>query len=276
MTYKELSIMAMKIRLGALELVREIRSGHLGGSLSLAEILAVLYFDKLNIDPANPHWEKRDRLVLSKGHCTPALYTTLCLRGFFPKEDLKQFRRTKGNMSGHAEIHVKGVDMSTGSLGQGLSVALGMAVTAKMYDEDYRVYAICGDGEIQEGQIWEAAMAAPNFGLNNLTLIIDNNHIQLDGRTRDIMNPESIADKFRSFKWNVLEVDGHDTQKLADAVEAAKAWRLGPTVIVADTVKGKGVSFMENNVLYHGHVPEDALFVQAIAEVKESLSSLEK
>lgn len=245
--------------------------------MSLCEILAVLYFDKMNVRPSEPRWENRDRLVLSKGHCTPALYATLAHKGFFPFEDLKQFRKTNGNMSGHAEMnHVKGVDMSTGSLGQGLSVALGMAETGRMFDQNYHVYAIIGDGEAQEGQIWEAVMAAGNFHTSNLTLILDNNRLQLDGFTKDIMPLDPITDKLRAFKWNVVECDGHDTYGLQQAFNQALAWKLGPTAIIANTIKGKGVSFMENNVKYHGHVPDDATLAQAIAEIEGKIKDLEK
>ena len=268
---------AARIRRSALEMVYRATSGHLGGSFSLCEILSVLYFYELRIDPARPDWPDRDRLVLSKGHCTPALYSALALRGFFPLEDLSQFRDIRYHMSGHAEMrHVRGVDMSTGSLGQGISAAVGMALAGKLDKKDYRVYAILGDGEIQEGQVWEAAMAAGNFGLDNLCAVVDNNNIQIDGTIEEIMSPYPIDKKFEDFGWNVLCCDGHDVKAVHAALEAAKTCVGKPTVIVAKTVKGKGVSFMENDCAWHGNDPDAAQYALAAAELDTALAACEK
>ena len=219
---KELAVIAAKIRLSALDAVYGAASGHIGGSLSATDLLTVLYFDKMNINPDEPQDPNRDRFVLSKGHCTPALYPTLALRGFFPVEELKMFRSIEGHMSGHAEMHhVKGVDMSTGSLGQGLSCAVGMAMAGKLDQKNYRVYAIMGDGEIEEGQIWEAAMAAAKFHLDNLCGIVDVNGLQIDGATADVMPSEPLDEKWASFGWNVIKCDGHDLCAISDALDQA-------------------------------------------------------
>ena len=273
---KELALQAAKIRRTALEAINAAQSGHVGGSFSVADILTVLYFEKMNIDPKNPKDPDRDRFVLSKGHCTPTMYATLALKGYFPVEDLKTFRNVDSYLSGHVEMtKVPGVDMSAGSLGQGLSAAIGMALAGKVDKKDYRVYAALGDGEIQEGQIWEAAMAACNYGLDNLTVFVDNNNLQIDGTIEEVMSPYPIDEKFRAFKWNVITIDGHDYAQIADAIDAAKEAKGRPTMIVAKTVKGKGVSFMENNVKFHGSTPTAEQFEQAFKELDAQIASLE-
>ena len=273
---KELALQAAKIRRTALEAINAAQSGHVGGSFSVADILTVLYFEKMNIDPKNQKDPDRDRFVLSKGHCTPTMYATLALKGYFPVEDLKTFRNVDSYLSGHVEMtKVPGVDMSAGSLGQGLSAAIGMALAGKVDKKDYRVYAALGDGEIQEGQIWEAAMAAGNYGLDNLTVFVDNNNLQIDGTIEEVMSPYPIDEKFRAFKWNVITIDGHDYAQIADAIDAAKEAKGRPTMIVAKTVKGKGVSFMENNVKFHGSTPTAEQFEQAFKELDAQIASLE-
>ena len=257
-------------------MVYRATSGHLGGSFSICELLAVLYFHEMRIDPAAPAEPDRDRFVLSKGHCTPALYSALAFRGYFPQEELKSFRRLDGHMSGHAEMHyVKGVDMSTGSLGQGISAAVGMALAGKLDSKDYRVYAVLGDGEIQEGQVWEAAMAAGNFGLDNLCAIVDNN-IQIDGTIEEIMSPYPIDRKFEDFGWNVVHCDGHDAADIAKAFDAARACKGKPTMVIAHTVKGKGVSFMENSAEWHGNDPNTEQYLRAAAELDALVMNAEK
>ena len=251
-----LEVVAAKGRLLGLDMVYNCASGHLGGSFSAMDILTVLYFDVMNVDPRDPANPDRDRFVLSKGHCTPALYPVLAQRGFFPEEDLKLFRSIDGHMSGHAEMrHVKGVDMSTGSLGQGISAAVGMALAGKMDKKAYRVYSILGDGEIEEGQVWEAFMSAAKYGLDNLCAVIDVNGLQIDGKTADVMPTEPLDKKMEAFGWNVIQADGHDLAALSAAFEQAKANTGAPTVILAKTVKGKGVSFMENDAGWHGKAP---------------------
>ncbi len=270
---KILQVNANKIRLLGLEMAYTAGSGHLGGAFSLSEILSALYFSEMNIDPKQPDWEDRDRLVLSKGHGTVALYPTLALCGFFPIEHLSTFRKPDSDLSGHAEIHVPGVDMSTGSLGHGLSCALGMALSAKLHQQDYRTYAIVGDGELQEGQIWEAAMFAPNKGLNNLTVIVDHNSLQLDGPVKEINDLRDIAAKFSSFGWNTITADGHNIEDLLQAFSKARTCTDKPTVIVAKTIKGKGVSFMENNYLYHGKQPDEKGFQLAHQELEAAIAA---
>lgn len=268
-------LMAEKIRLYALDAVHEAASGHPGGSLSCADIMSVLYFNEMNIEPSNPNWEDRDRFVLSKGHCAPALYAALALRGFFPIEDLKLLRSIKSHLSGHPDmVNVPGVDMSTGSLGQGLSAAVGMALTAKIKDKSYRTYAICGDGEIAEGQIWEAAMAAAKWKLNNLCIFVDVNGLQIDGATADVMPSEPLDKKFEAFNWNVIKIDGHDHEAIKAALcEAKKSDK--PTAVLAATIKGKGVSFMENQAGWHGKAPNDEQFAQAVEELKARIAEVE-
>lgn len=273
---RELAVTAAKIRLGALDAVHTAASGHIGGSMSITDVLTVLYFEKMRIDPKNPQDPERDRFVLSKGHCTPALYPTLALRGYFPAEDLKLFRSIEGHMSGHAEMHhVKGVDMSTGSLGQGLSVAVGMAMAGKIDKKGYRVYAAMGDGEIEEGQIWEAGMAAAKYKLDNLCGIIDVNGLQIDGATADVMPSEPLDKKWEAFGWNVIKIDGHDIQAISDALDAAEKCTGKPTMILAKTVKGKGVSYMENNAGWHGKAPNDEQYEIGRAELQAALKDLE-
>ena len=273
----QLKLTAAKIRRRGLEIVYKATSGHIGGSFSLCEILSVLYFDKMKVDPANPQDPDRDRFVLSKGHCTPALYPTLSMRGFFPDELLETFRQTTSPLSGHAEMkHVPGVDMSTGSLGQGLSAAVGMALAGKVDGRNYRVYAVLGDGEIQEGQIWEAAMAAGNYELDNLCVIVDNNNIQIDGTIEEIMSPYPIDGKFQAFGFHVLTCDGHDIASISEAFDKAAALKGKPTVIIAKTIKGKGVSFMENDNEWHGNDPNAEQFAVAIAELNAAVEAAEK
>lgn len=273
---KELAITATKVRLAGLKAVHKCASGHIGGSLSVTDLLTVLYFDKMHVDPKNPQDPDRDRLVLSKGHCTPALYPVLAMKGFFPESDLDLFRSIDGHMSGHAEMrHVKGVDMSTGSLGQGLSTAVGMALAGKIDQKAYRTYAIMGDGEIEEGQIWEAAMAAAKYNLDNLCGIIDVNGLQIDGTTEEVMPSEPLDQKWEAFGWNVIKIDGHDYAAIRDALDAAEACKGKPTMILAKTVKGKGVSFMENNAGWHGKAPNDEQYETAKAELEATLKGLE-
>ena len=272
----DLKRIAAQARCLAMDMVYRAASGHIGGSLSAMDILTELYFDQLRIDPAKPGDPDRDRFVLSKGHCTPALYPVLALRGYFPLERLQEFRRIDGNLSGHAEMkHVPGVDMSTGSLGQGLSTAVGMALAARLDQKDYRVYALMGDGEIEEGQIWEAAMAAAKYGLGNLCGIVDVNGLQIDGPTASVMPSEPLDEKFAAFGWNVVGCDGHDFDDLAQAFRAAKACSDKPTVILARTVKGKGVSFMENQAGWHGKAPNQEQYETAKAELDAALAGLE-
>ena len=273
---KALRLAAAKSRLLAVDAVHEAASGHPGGSLSCLDMLTALYFHEMNIDPAKPRDPERDRFVLSKGHCSPALYATLAQRGFFPVEQLKLFRSIKGHMSGHPDmVNVPGVDMSTGSLGQGLSTAVGMALAAKLQGKSYRTYAICGDGEIEEGQIWEAVMAAAKWKLDNLCAFVDVNGLQIDGRTADVMPSEPLDKKFEAFNWKVLKVDGHDMEAILAALAAAREEKGRPTVILAATVKGKGVSFMEGQAGWHGKAPNDEQFAQARAELEAQIRELE-
>ena len=273
---KTLEVVAAKGRLLGLDMVYDCASGHLGGSFSAMDALTVLYFDVMNVDPQDPANPDRDRFVLSKGHCTPALYPVLAQRGFFPEEDLKLFRSIDGHMSGHAEMnHVKGVDMSTGSLGQGISAAVGMALAGKMDKKDYRVYSILGDGEIEEGQVWEAFMAAAKYDLDNLCAVIDVNGLQIDGKTADVMPTEPLDKKMEAFGWNVIHVDGHDLAALSAAFEQAKTVSGKPTVLLAKTVKGKGVSFMENDAGWHGKAPNAEQYEKARAELVAALAEKE-
>lgn len=274
-TKNELDLWAYKIRKTALQTIQTAGSGHIGGSFSIAEILSVLYFDKMNVNPSNPDMECRDRLVLSKGHCSPALYAVLALRGFFAQEHLSNFRKIDSNLSGHVEMHVPGVDMSAGSLGQGLSVALGMTMYGKNRGMNYRVFCIMGDGEIQEGQIWEAAMAAGFFQTDHLIAFVDNNKLQLDGALEEVMSPYPIGDKFKAFGWNVIEIAGDDVEQIANAVDLAGVMTGKPTVIIADTVKGKGVSVFENQARFHGGQPTEREWQQAFAELDAEITRLE-
>ena len=273
---KQLAILAAKARLLGLDAVHTAASGHIGGSLSAIDAITTLYFGVMNVDPDHPQDPDRDRFVLSKGHCTPALYPVLALRGYFPVEDLKLFRSIKGHYSGHAEMrHVRGVDMSTGSLGQGISAAVGMALGGKLSKKDYRVYTVLGDGEIAEGQVWEAAMSAAKYGLDNLCAVVDVNGLQIDGATRDVMPSEPLDKKFEAFNWNVIHVDGHDYDALLQAFADAAACKGKPTVLLLKTTKGKGVSFMENNAGWHGKAPNDEQYAQAKAELEAKLAELE-
>ena len=272
----ELAVTAAKGRLLGMDMVHTAASGHIGGALSVMDILTVLYFHEMKVDPKDPHDPDRDRFVLSKGHCTPALYPILALKGYFPAEELKLFRSIEGHLSGHPDmVHVPGVDMSTGSLGQGLSAAVGMALAGKMDAKDYRVYAVLGDGEVAEGQIWEAAMSAAKYQLSNLCAFVDVNGLQIDGKTSDVMPTEPLDQKFAAFNWNVLRVDGHDYAAIADALAEARACTDKPTVILARTVKGKGVSFMENEAGWHGKAPNAEQYEKAHAELAAKLNELE-
>ena len=254
----ELRKMAVNIRKGIIEEVYSGQSGHPGGSLSIADILTVLYFNQLNIDEKNPKWEDRDRFVLSKGHCSPALYSCLANRGFFPLEDLKTFRNIKSYLQGHPDMkNIPGVDMTTGSLGQGLSAAVGMAIAGKMDNKNYRVYCVLGDGEIEEGQIWEAEMSANKYKLDNLCVIVDNNNLQIDGTIKEVMSPYPIDEKFRSFGFEIIKIDGHNIQEIIDAFDVAKNVKEKPVCIIAKTIKGKGISYMENQIGWHGKAPNE-------------------
>lgn len=276
MDSKQLAVTAAKARCLGMDMVYRAASGHLGGSFSAIDVLTVLYQNVMRVDPADPQNPDRDRFVLSKGHCTPALYPTLALRGFFPEEELTQFRSIDGHMSGHAEMHhVKGVDMSTGSLGQGGSAAVGMALAGKLDRKDYRVYVLFGDGEIEEGQVWEAAMSAAKFGLDNLCAVVDVNGLQIDGKTADVMPSEPLDAKWSAFGWHVIHADGHDFDALSAAFAQAETVKGKPTVILARTVKGKGVSFMENNAGWHGKAPNEEQYRQAKAELDAKLAELE-
>ena len=273
---QNLALTAARSRLLALDMVYGAASGHIGGSLSSLDILTTLYFHVMRVNPDAPQAPERDRFVLSKGHCTPALYATLALRGYYAVEELELFRSIKGHMSGHPDmVNVKGVDMSTGSLGQGISAAVGMAIAGKLDGKDYRVYAALGDGEIEEGQVWEAAMAAAKYKLDNLCAVVDVNGLQIDGKTADVMPSEPLDAKFAAFNWNVIHVDGHDYEALAAAFDVAKTVKGKPTVILAKTTKGKGVSFMENDAGWHGKAPNDEQMEQARAELTARMKELE-
>ena len=272
----ELSIIANKVRKNALTAVYNAASGHPGGSLSIAEVLTLLYFEVMNVDPKNPKMEDRDRFVLSKGHTAPALYGVLAERGFIPVEDVATFRHVDSYLQGHPDMNkVPGVDMSTGSLGQGVSVAGGMALAAKLDNKDYRVYSILGDGELEEGQVWEQAIFAAHYKLDNFTIFIDNNGLQIDGDITKVMNPTPIDEKFKAFGWNVIVTEAHDFNKLLDAVNAAKETKGKPTAIIMKSVKGKNVSFMENNPAWHGAAPKKEEYEQAVSELDEIIKGLE-
>ena len=273
---KQLQITACKIRMGVIESTYGAKAGHPGGSLSAAEIYTYLYFKEMNIDPANPKWEGRDRFVLSKGHTTPGLYATLANRGFFPVADLPTFRHIDSYLQGHPNMNtVPGVDMSTGSLGQGVSVATGMALAAKHTGKTNRVYSLLGDGEIQEGQVWEACMAAAHYKLDNLCIVVDNNGLQIDGDIAKVMSPYPIVDKLEAFGFYVQAIDGHDFDAIEAAFNNAREMKGKPSAIVIKSTKGKGVSFMENNAGWHGKAPNDAEYAQAMAELKAQLAELE-
>ena len=276
MTKKQLSIIATKIRMAIIEGTFNAKSGHPGGSLSIADDLAYLYFNEMNIDPQNPQWADRDRLVLSKGHAAPALYGALALRGFFPLEWIPTLRKSDSPLQGHPDMKgIPGVDMSSGSLGQGISCAVGMALAGKLDKKDYRVYTILGDGEIGEGQVWEAAMFAAAKGLDNLTVIVDNNNLQIDGSLEEVNSPYPIPEKFAAFGFHVIEIDGNDLDQIEAAVQEAKTIKGKPTAIVQKTLKGKGVSFMENLCAWHGVAPNKEQYDAAMAELTARLQELE-
>ena len=273
---KQLQITACKVRMGVIESTYGAKAGHPGGSLSAAEVYTYLYFKEMNVDPKNPKWEDRDRFVLSKGHTTPGLYSVLANRGFFPVEDLPTFRHIDSYLQGHPNMNtVPGVDMSTGSLGQGISVAVGMALAAKHTGKANRVYTLLGDGEIQEGQVWEACMAAAHYKLDNFCAIVDNNGLQIDGNIADVMSPYPIVDKLVAFGFEVVAVDGHNFDELEAAFNKAKETKGKPFAIVMKTIKGKDVSFMENDAGWHGKAPNDAEYAQAMTELKAKLAELE-
>lgn len=276
MTKNSTKIHAYKARKHAITGIYNAASGHPGGSLSIADILAVLYFEKMNIDPENPQMADRDRFVLSKGHCAPALYGILAERGYFPAELCADLRKTDSIMQGHPDMKgIPGVDMSTGSLGQGISAANGMALSAKLDNKDYKVYTILGDGEIEEGQVWEAAMFAAHYKLDNLVAFLDNNGLQIDGNIADVMNSNPIDKKFEAFNWNVITIDAHDYDQIRAAIDKAHATKGKPTIIIAKSIKGKGVSFMENQAAWHGSAPNAEQYEQAIKELDEAISQLE-
>ena len=272
----ELSIIANNVRKHALTAVYSAASGHPGGSLSVADVLTLLYFEVMNVDPKNPKMEDRDRFVLSKGHTAPALYGVLAEKGFIPKEDIKTFRNVNSYLQGHPDMNkVPGVDMSTGSLGQGVSAAGGMALAAKLDNKDYRVYSVLGDGELEEGQVWEQAMFAAHYKLDNFTIFVDNNGLQIDGDISKVMNPNPIDKKFEAFGWHVIKVSAHNFEELMAAVDEAKATKGQPTAIIMKSVKGKNVSFMENNAGCHCSAPNEKQYNQAIAELDEIIKGLE-
>ena len=274
---KQLMAAATRIRMAAIEGTFNAKSGHPGGSLSVSDTLAYLYFAEMNVDPANPKWEKRDRLVLSKGHTAPALYGALALKGFFPEEEIKSLRHTGAMLQGHPDMKgTPGVDMSSGSLGQGISAAVGMALAAKLDKADWRTYAILGDGEIQEGQVWEAAMFAAAKKLDNLCVIVDNNNLQIDGTIEEVNSPYPIPEKFEAFGFNVITIDGHDLDQIDAAFRTAKACKGKPTAIIQKTIKGKGVSFMENQVSWHGSAPNKEQYDIAMGELKAALAAIEE
>ncbi len=266
---KELREIARKIRIGIIEGVYHAGCGHPGGSLGIADLMAYLYFEEMKIDPKEPKMAARDRFVLSKGHTAPALYATLANRGFFPVEELNTLRHIDSRLQGHPDMkHVPGVDMSTGSLGQGISAACGMALAAKIRGEDYRVYAIVGDGESEEGQVWEAAMFAPHYKLDNLCVVFDWNGLQIDGPVTEVMNPTPHDKKLEAFGWNVISINGNDLDEIEAAYAAARACKGKPTAIIAKTVKGKGVSYMENAVEWHGAAPKEEQYKIALADLE--------
>ncbi|MCD8149649.1 MAG: transketolase [Clostridiales bacterium] len=275
MTKTELEKVAVEVRKGIVTAVHSAKSGHPGGSLSAADIFTYLYFEEMNIDPADPKKEDRDRFVLSKGHVAPGFYSVLAQRGFFPVEELKGLRHVGSFLQGHPDMkHIPGVDMSSGSLGQGFSAAVGMALAGKMDGKDYRVYALAGDGEIQEGQIWEASMFAGHRKLDNLVLIVDNNGLQIDGKIDDVCSPYPIDEKFKAFNFHVITIDGNDFDEIAAAFAEARATKGQPTAIIAKTVKGKGVSYMENQAGWHGKAPNDEEYAIAMEELEKAGEAL--
>ena len=272
---KDLQKTACKVRMGVIEGTYNAKSGHPGGSLSIADTLTYLYFKKMNVDPKNPNDPDRDRFVLSKGHTAPALYSALALKGYFPQEEIKSLRHIGALLQGHPCISIDGVDMSSGSLGQGISAACGMALAGKLEGKSYRVYTVLGDGEIEEGQVWEAAMFAAHYKLDNLVAVVDNNGLQIDGKITDVCSPEPITDKFAAFGWHVITVNAHDFDALDAAFTDADTITDKPVVIVQKSIKGKGVSFMENQVGWHGTAPNKEQYEQAMEELNAQLKELE-
>lgn len=273
---KQLQIAATKVRIGIIEGVHSAKAGHPGGSLSAADLLTYLYFGRLNVDPTDPNFPERDRVVLSKGHSAPALYAALALRGFFPMDEMKTLRKIDSRLQGHPDsLKIPGVDASTGSLGQGISVACGMALSGKISCAPYKVYAILGDGELDEGMVWEAAMFASHYQLDNLVAVVDNNDMQIDGRIGDVMSPYPITDKFEAFGWNVISINGHDFNEMERAFDQAERVMQKPTVIVMRTTKGKGVSYMENALDWHGKAPNDEEYEVAMNDLNKLLAELE-
>ena len=272
---KNLMKTACKARMGVIEGTYNAKSGHPGGSLSICDLLAYLYFEKMNVNPENPDMKERDRFVLSKGHTAPALYAILAQKGFFPEEELKTLRHIGSELQGHPCINIKGVDMSSGSLGQGISVACGMALSAKISSDSYKVYTVLGDGEIEEGQVWEAAMFASHYKLDNLVAVVDYNGLQIDGKLSEVCSPEPIDKKFEAFGWHVISIDGHDFDQIDDAFKEADKINGKPVAIIQKTVKGKGVSFMENQVSWHGSAPNREQYDKAMEELNKQLKDLE-
>lgn len=273
---RELEIAATKVRIGIIEGVHSAKAGHPGGALSSADLLTYLYLHRLNVDPNDPHMESRDRMVLSKGHSAPALYAALALRGFFPMDEMKTLRKIGSRLQGHPDSKkIPGVDASTGSLGQGISVACGMALSGKISCDTYKVYALLGDGELEEGEVWEAAMFAAHYKLDNLVAVIDNNDMQIDGRIGDVMSPYPLADKFEAFGWHVITINGHDFNEMEKAFNNAEKVVLKPTMIIMRTTKGKGVSYMENAVEWHGKAPNDDEYEIAMNDLNKRLAELE-
>ena len=272
----ELQKYALKIRMAVIEGTYNAKSGHPGGSLSIADIMAYLYAHEMHVNPQDPNWEDRDRLVLSKGHTAPALYGALALQGFFPLEEIPTLRKPNSRLQGHPSMRMTpGVDMSTGSLGQGISSAVGMALGAKLKDKDYRVYTILGDGEIEEGEVWEAAMFASAKHLDNLVAIVDNNNLQIDGTLEEVNSPYPIDEKFAAFGWYVIKINGHNFDQIDRAFDEARRCKGKPTVIIAKTVKGKGVSYMEYAVEWHGRAPKEEEYLEAMSELREELAELD-
>ncbi|NLT09912.1 MAG: transketolase [Ruminococcus sp.] len=272
---KDLQKIACKVRMGVIEGTYNAKSGHPGGSLSISDTLTYLYYNKMNVDPKNPDAPDRDRFVLSKGHTAPALYSVLAQKGFFPEEELKSLRHIGALLQGHPCIHIPGIDMSSGSLGQGISAACGMALAAKLDGKSYNVYTILGDGEIEEGQVWEAAMFAAHYGLGNLVAVVDNNGLQIDGPVTEVCSPEPITDKFAAFGWHVITMDAHDFDSIEAAFDEASKITDKPVAIIQKSVKGKGVSFMENQVGWHGTAPNKEQYEQAMSELEAQLKELE-
>ncbi|MCI7691850.1 MAG: transketolase [Oscillospiraceae bacterium] len=273
---KQLEIAAVKIRMGIIEGVHSAKAGHPGGSLSCADLLAYLYLHRLNVDPADPKCPTRDRLVLSKGHAAPVLYATLALRGFFPMDEMKTLRKIDSRLQGHPDSKkIPGIDFSTGSLGQGISGACGMALSGKISCDSYKVYAILGDGEIEEGMVWEAAMFASHYMLDNLVAIVDNNNLQIDGKVSEVMSPYPIDEKFKAFGWHVINIDGHDFNQMEKAFNEAEKVVQKPTAIIMKTTKGKGVDYMEDSVDWHGKAPGDEDYERAMKQLREQLAELE-